>query len=129
MKFTDRASPMDKHMRPMVELRGFASGAARRRRCSATPGASTWSATAPPKEQFAPIAEKNHRHSANNPYAQFQDEYTLEEILASPMVYEPLTKLQCCPTSDGARRRGPGQRGLRPPHGLEARPSRSRAWR
>jgi acetyl-CoA acetyltransferase len=38
----------------------------------------------------------------NNPYSQFQDEYTLEEILAAPMVHEPLTKLQCCPTSDGS---------------------------
>jgi acetyl-CoA acetyltransferase len=54
------------------------------------------------KEQFAKIAEKNHRHSANNPYSQFQDVYSLEEILASPVVHEPLTKLQCCPTSDGA---------------------------
>ena len=38
----------------------------------------------------------------NNPYSQFQDEYSLEDILNAPMVYEPLTKLQCCPTSDGA---------------------------
>jgi len=38
----------------------------------------------------------------NNPYSQFQDEYPLEEILSAPMVYEPLTKLQCCPTSDGS---------------------------
>jgi sterol carrier protein 2 len=37
----------------------------------------------------------------NNPYSQFQDEYTLEQIMNAPMVYEPLTKLQCCPTSDG----------------------------
>jgi len=53
-------------------------------------------------EQFARIAEKNHRHSANNPYAQFQDVYSLAEILESKMIYEPLTKLQCSPTSDGA---------------------------
>jgi acetyl-CoA acetyltransferase len=53
-------------------------------------------------EQFAKIGLKNHRHSVNNPYSQFQDEYTLEEILAAPMVHEPLTKLQCCPTSDGS---------------------------
>jgi acetyl-CoA acyltransferase len=52
-------------------------------------------------ETFAKIAAKNHRHSVNNPNAQFQDEYSVEEILASPMVYDPLTKLQCCPTSDG----------------------------
>jgi acetyl-CoA acetyltransferase len=38
----------------------------------------------------------------NNPYSQFQDEYSLEDILKAPMVYEPLTKLQCCPTSDGS---------------------------
>lgn len=34
--------------------------------------------------------------------SQFRDEYTLEQILASPAVYGPLTKLQCCPTSDGS---------------------------
>jgi acetyl-CoA acetyltransferase len=53
-------------------------------------------------EQFAKIGEKNHRHSVNNPYSQFRDEYTLRQILDAPMVYEPLTKLQCCPTSDGS---------------------------
>ncbi|MCX6399354.1 MAG: lipid-transfer protein [Propionibacteriales bacterium] len=53
-------------------------------------------------EHFAMIGEKNHRHSVNNPYAQFQDAYTLEEIMAAPMIYEPLTKLQCSPTSDGS---------------------------
>ena len=64
-------------------------------------------------EHFAKIGEKNHRHSVNNPYSQFRDEYSLDDIMAAPMVYDPLTKLQCCPTSDGARRRGAGQRGLR----------------
>jgi acetyl-CoA acyltransferase len=38
----------------------------------------------------------------NNPYAQFQQEYTLDEILGSPEIYSPLTKLQCSPTSDGS---------------------------
>jgi len=38
----------------------------------------------------------------NNPYSQFQNQYSLEQILEAPMVYEPLTKLQCCPTSDGS---------------------------
>jgi acetyl-CoA acyltransferase len=53
-------------------------------------------------EHFARVGEKNHRHSANNPYAQFQQVYSLEEVLAAEMVYEPLTKLQCSPTSDGS---------------------------
>jgi sterol carrier protein 2 len=53
-------------------------------------------------EQFAKIGWKNHKHSVNNPYSQFRDEYTLHDVLKSKMVYDPLTKLQCCPTSDGA---------------------------
>src|SRR5262249_39679583 len=45
---------------------------------------------------------KNHKHSVNNPYAQFQDEYTLDEIKGAKEIYAPLTKLQCSPTSDGS---------------------------
>ncbi|KAJ5907920.1 Non-specific lipid-transfer protein [Penicillium taxi] len=52
-------------------------------------------------EDFAEIARINHEHSKRNPYSQFQQEYTLEQILESPMIHDPLTKLQCCPTSDG----------------------------
>ncbi|MFJ6884914.1 lipid-transfer protein [Streptomyces californicus] len=52
--------------------------------------------------QLAAVGAKNHRHSVNNPYAQFQDPYTVEEVLASRTVHRPLTKLQCSPTSDGA---------------------------
>ncbi|MET7883066.1 lipid-transfer protein [Streptomyces avermitilis] len=52
--------------------------------------------------QLAAVGAKNHRHSAHNPYAQFQDVYTVDEILASRPVHRPLTKLQCSPTSDGA---------------------------
>jgi sterol carrier protein 2 len=50
---------------------------------------------------FAEIARINHLHSAKNPYSQFRDVYTLEQVLSSPMIHAPLTKLQCCPTSDG----------------------------
>jgi sterol carrier protein 2 len=54
------------------------------------------------KDHFAKIGYKNHKHSVNNPYSQFQDEYTLEQIQGAPTVFDPLTKLQCCPTSDGS---------------------------
>ena len=53
-------------------------------------------------DHFAWIGWKNHKHSVNNPYAQFQDEYSLEDIKAAKMIHEPLTKLQCSPTSDGS---------------------------
>ncbi|MEU3313436.1 beta-ketoacyl synthase N-terminal-like domain-containing protein [Streptomyces sp. NPDC048387] len=52
--------------------------------------------------QLAAVGAKNHRHSAHNPNAQFQDVYTVEEVLAARTIHDPLTKLQCSPTSDGA---------------------------
>lgn len=52
--------------------------------------------------QLAAVAEKNHRHSAANPNAQFRDVWTVGEILAAKTVHRPLTRLQCSPTSDGA---------------------------
>jgi acetyl-CoA acetyltransferase len=55
-----------------------------------------------PVEAFAHVAEKAHRNAAHNPYAQYQRVFTLQEILNSRMVAEPLTLYQCCPTSDGA---------------------------
>ena len=50
---------------------------------------------------FAEIGRVNHAHSPNNPYSQFQQVYTLDQIANATMIHEPLTKLQCCPTSDG----------------------------
>ncbi|MER7000601.1 lipid-transfer protein [Streptomyces sp. NPDC000410] len=52
--------------------------------------------------QLAAVAAKNHRHSADNPNAQFRDVYEIDEILAAKTIHQPLTKLQCSPTSDGA---------------------------
>ncbi|MGW7331803.1 thiolase C-terminal domain-containing protein [Streptomyces sp. NPDC054840] len=52
--------------------------------------------------QLAAVGAKNHRHSADNPHAQFQDVYSVEEVLAAKEIHAPLTKLQCSPTSDGA---------------------------
>ncbi|HBC56610.1 MAG TPA: lipid-transfer protein [Gammaproteobacteria bacterium] len=54
------------------------------------------------KEDFAKISVKNHNHSVNNPRSQYQDPCTLQEVLESREVYDPLTLLQCCPTSDGS---------------------------
>lgn len=54
------------------------------------------------EEQLALVAVKNHRHSVDNPYAQFRDEYTVDDILAAKEIHAPLTRLQCSPTSDGA---------------------------
>jgi acetyl-CoA C-acetyltransferase/acetyl-CoA acyltransferase len=51
--------------------------------------------------QMAAVAVKNHRHGALNPKAQFQKEITLETVLASPPVADPLKLYDCCPFTDG----------------------------
>ncbi|GJJ08899.1 hypothetical protein Clacol_003119 [Clathrus columnatus] len=51
---------------------------------------------------LAKIAAKNHKHSVVNPYSQFRDGWTEEQVLAAPKINRQLTKLMCSPTSDGA---------------------------
>jgi acetyl-CoA acyltransferase len=98
--YEDRTQPILNHMLALAELHEFSAppaawmfGAAGREHMA------TYGTTA---EQFAWIGWKNHKHSVHNPYAQFQDEYSLQDILDAQMIYEPLTKLQCSPTSDGS---------------------------
>ncbi|WP_278261977.1 lipid-transfer protein [Nocardia sp. AG03] len=98
--FDDREQPMMRHLLALAELQEFAMppapymfGAAGKEHME------RYGTTA---EQFAKIGVKNHKHSVNNPYAQFQKEYSLEEVLAAKPIYGPLTKLQCSPTSDGS---------------------------
>lgn len=52
--------------------------------------------------QFAKVAVKSHRNASLNPYAQYREQYSVEDILNSPMVAEPLTRLMCSPIGDGA---------------------------
>ena len=98
--YDDRTNPMDKHVMAMAEVSEvlfpvapWMFGAAGREHMQ------QYGSTA---EHFAKIGYKNHKHSVNNPYAQFQESYSLEDILTSRMIYDPLTKLQCSPTSDGS---------------------------
>jgi acetyl-CoA acetyltransferase len=100
-KFMDRVNPMDQHMLLMMQLREFAP-APPAPQMFGNAGREHMEKFGTTAEQFAKIGHKNHKHSVNNPYSQFQDEYSLDDIKNSKMVYEPLTKLQCCPTSDGA---------------------------
>jgi len=53
-------------------------------------------------EHFAMSAVKAHRNGALNPFAQYQKETTLDEVMASRVIADPITLLMCCPTSDGA---------------------------
>ncbi|XP_019874929.1 sterol carrier protein 2 [Aethina tumida] len=100
-KFMDRANPMEKHVEVMVELAGITESPMTAQMFG-NAGLEHMKKYGTKPEHFAKIAYKNHKHSVNNPYSQFRDEYTLQQIMNSPAVFGPLTKLQCCPTSDGA---------------------------
>jgi acetyl-CoA acyltransferase len=52
-------------------------------------------------EQFAKVAEKNHAHSVLNPLAQYQKQFSLDEVMNAEMMSYPNTLLMCCPTGDG----------------------------
>jgi sterol carrier protein 2 len=120
VKYTDRTMPMDKHFKLMVEERGFEPKAPAAPQMFGNAGLEHMERYGTTAEQFAKIGWKNHKHSVNNPYSQFRDEYTLQEILDSPTVYGPLTKLQCCPTSDGGGAAIIASEDFVRAHGLEA---------
>ncbi|XP_015600932.1 non-specific lipid-transfer protein [Cephus cinctus] len=100
-KFMDRTNPMDKHVELMADIAGINESPITAQ-LFGNAGIEHMKKYGTKPEHFAKIAYKNHLHSVNNPYSQFQEKYTLEQILKSPTVFGPLTKLQCCPTSDGA---------------------------
>nr|CAD7458561.1 unnamed protein product [Timema tahoe] len=100
-KFLDRTNPLDRHVETMADIAGFTNSPVAAQ-IFGNAGAEHMAKYGTKPEHMAKIAYKNHKHSVNNPYSQFQDEYTLEQILSSPQIFGPLTKLQCCPTSDGS---------------------------
>ncbi len=78
-KYMDRTNPMDQHARVMVELRGIAPAPVAPQMFG-NAGREHMEKYGTTALQFAKIGYKNHKHSVNNPYSQFQDEYTLEQI-------------------------------------------------
>ncbi len=100
-KFTDRANPLERQFKVMNDVQGvnqapFAAqmfgGAGREYRFK----------HGTKRETFAKISEKARKHAANNPYALFNTPLSVEEILASEEIFDPLTRFQCCPPTCGA---------------------------
>lgn len=53
-------------------------------------------------QELAAVTVLSRRHAAHNPLAHFHEPTTIEAVLGSPMIADPLTRLQCCPNVDGA---------------------------
>jgi acetyl-CoA acetyltransferase len=101
MKYTDRTPAIDRHLARMTEIR-HPETSPMAPQMFGNAGRDHMEKYGSKPEHYAWIGWKNHKHSVNNPYAQFQTEYSLEEIKEARMIHDPLTKLQCSPTSDGA---------------------------
>jgi acetyl-CoA acetyltransferase len=54
------------------------------------------------QRQIAAVCAKNHGHSVHNPYSQFRQPFTIDEVLAAPPITYPITLPMCAPLSDGA---------------------------
>jgi acetyl-CoA acyltransferase len=101
MKWADRPSPFTDFME-VAEKHNGPSDAPFAAQLFGGAGAAYMAKHDTSPETFAMISVKARRHAANNPYAVFRDPVTVEEVLASPQIFGPLTRLQCCPPTCGA---------------------------
>ncbi|MEP6860428.1 MAG: lipid-transfer protein [Deltaproteobacteria bacterium] len=100
-KWDDRANPLDKFVNVMNEEQGFNSAPPAAQMFGGAGREYRWK-YGTKKETFGKIAEKARQHASKNPYALFKETYSLEQIMASPEVFDPLTRYQCCPPTCGA---------------------------
>ncbi len=100
-KWTDRTNPMDKHANLMSEVQGFTQAPPAAQMFGGAGREYRWK-HGTKRETFAKISAKARQHASKNPYALFKEVLSVEEILASDEVFDPLTRYQCCPPTCGA---------------------------
>ena len=100
-KWNDRTNPLDQHANVMNEVQGVTGAPGAAQMFGGAGREYRWK-NGTKRETFAKIAEKARQHASKNPFALFRETYTVEEILASPEVFDPLTRYQCCPPTCGA---------------------------
>ena len=100
--FGDRSSPGERHGATMARLQGVDMNAPGAAQMFGGAGREHMKKYGTKAETLAKISVKARKHAANNPLALFNTPLSLEEIMAAPMVFEPLTRYQCCPPTCGA---------------------------
>ena len=100
-KFDDRTNPLDQHAGVMAKVQGFTQAPPAAQMFGGAGREYRWK-YGTKRETFAKISSKARKHAANNPYALFNTPLTVEEVLASDEVFDPLTRFQCCPPTCGA---------------------------
>ncbi len=120
-KWTDRPSPLSRFFETVRHIRGWDEKIPMAPQLFAAAGREYRDRHGTRPETFARISEKARQHAANNPYAIFRQPLTVEEILASPMVCDPVTRLQCCPPTCGAAAAVVCSASFARRHGVDAR--------
>lgn len=100
--YEDRPSPMARFAETMAELQGYDPATPRAAQFFGGAGRDYIKAHGIRPDTFARISVKARQHAARNPLAVFRDTVTLDEVMAAPTVFDPLTRLQCCPPTCGA---------------------------
>jgi acetyl-CoA acetyltransferase len=99
--FQDRPNPSQRLLDTMDAIQGTAPNAPIAAQLFGGAGRIHMQLYGTRADTFAQIAVKARRHAGNNPNAIFRTPLTLDEVLASPAVFDPLTRLQCCPPTCG----------------------------
>ncbi|MCA9589480.1 MAG: lipid-transfer protein [Myxococcales bacterium] len=100
-KYTDRTNPLEWQAGLMSKVQGFNQAPPAAQMFGGAGREYRWK-YGTKRETFAKVSAKARKHAANNPYALFNDVLSVEEIMASPEVFDPLTRYQCCPPTCGA---------------------------
>ena len=100
-KYSDRTNPLDQHAGLMNKVQGFTQAPPAAQMFGGAGREYRWK-YGTKRETFAKVSQKARKHAANNPYALFTEQLSVEEILAAPEVFDPLTRYQCCPPTCGA---------------------------
>ena len=100
--YDDRPSPMTRFAEAMTAHQGYDPAAPRAAQFFGGAGRDYMKEYGIRADTFGRISVKARQHAARNPLAVFRQTLTLEEVMASPTVFGPLTRYQCCPPTCGA---------------------------
>ena len=100
--YDDRPSPMARFAEAMAEKQGYVPEAPRAAQFFGGAGRDYIAQHGIRRDTFGRISVKARQHAARNPLAVFRQTLTLDEVMASPLVFDPLTRFQCCPPTCGA---------------------------
>ncbi len=98
----DRPSPIARFAEAMSERQGYDAAAPRAAQFFGGAARDYIAQYGARKDTFGRISVKARQHAARNPLAVFRQTLTLDEVMASASVFDPLTRFQCCPPTCGA---------------------------